>query len=203
MLRRLDLKGSYRSLNKGFWPESHPLGRRAVIYGYNGSGKSTLADLLLEVASGTTPVEVIWEDEDRQTHVVNPGASGPTPSMAVFTKTWVQRNLSSFLDGHNASAIVTLGQEAIEAKGDEAELEVEIAGLTKAAQDADKKMCEAERKVEQLARDVQDAIASQLREFDYQRFSKNRYSLPKVTDELTKYKGEFPDENQYAESLKR
>jgi len=42
--------------------------------------------------------------------------------MAVFTKEWVRRNLSQFLDGATASPIVTLGEEAIEAKEQEREL---------------------------------------------------------------------------------
>ena len=79
MLRRLDLKGSYRSLNAGFWPSTLPLGKRSVIYGHNGSGKSSFASLLLEIASDDTPTEVMWEDEHARRHTVRTGKGPITP----------------------------------------------------------------------------------------------------------------------------
>jgi wobble nucleotide-excising tRNase len=203
MLRRLDIRNQYRSLSKGFWPEDLPFGRRTVIYGHNASGKSTLSELLLEIASGQAPTDVIWEDERQQSHNIASMRGGPSPSMAVFTKKWVQRNLSEFLDGRSASAIVTLGRDAIDAREEEETLDRDISDLREVAQAAEKKARDLNRKVDELARSVQDAITSQLREFDYQRFTKNRYSLPKVKEELAKYKGAFPDENEHANSLKR
>lgn len=203
MLRRLDLKASYRSLNPAFWPNDMPLGRKSVIYGHNGSGKSSFASLLLEIASSSAPEEVVWEDEQGQQHRVKIGQAGPASSMAVFTKTWVERNLSEFLDGDTASPIVTLGEEAIEAKDEEVRLEQEIQRLSLAAGEAEKKRRDSSDKAEKLAREAQNAIASQLREFDYTRFTKNKYSLPTLEGMLRDYRGEFPDENKQAESLKR
>lgn len=203
VLRRLDVKDSYRSLHAGFWPSAVPLGKRSVIYGHNGSGKSCFASLLLEIASDDAPTEVVWEDDQGRQHTIRLGKGGPSPSMAVFTKAWVQRNLDEFLDGDTASPIVTLGEEAIEAKGEEARLEEEIARLRTAAQDAEKKRREAAGKAEKLAREAQEAVASQLREFDYARFTKNRYSITVVEGQLQGYKGKFPDENAHAEALKR
>jgi hypothetical protein len=109
MLRRLDLKGPWRSLDKSFWPDDLPLGCRTVVYGHNGSGKSTLSELLLSAAEGECATEVVWEREDRQRTTVGAGGGSPSPSMAVFTRKWVEANLSDFLDGDSASAIVTLG----------------------------------------------------------------------------------------------
>lgn len=203
VLRRLDVKASYRSLHAGFWPPVMPLGKRSVIYGHNGSGKSSFASLLLEIASDDAPTEVVWEDDQGRQHTIRAGKGGPSPSMAVFTKAWVQRNLDEFLDGDTASPIVTLGEEAIEAKGEEARLEEEIARLRTAAQDAEKRRREAAGKAEKVAREAQEAIASQLREFDYARFTKNRYSITVVEGQLQGYKGKFPDENAHAEALKR
>src|SRR3546814_6690040 len=113
MLRRLDPTTDYRSLSKGFWPTTLPLGRRSVIYGHNGSGKSSFASLLLEIASEAASTEVMWEDELGANHAVRVGSGGPSPAMAVFTKEWVRRNLSQFLEGDTASPIVTLGEEEI------------------------------------------------------------------------------------------
>lgn len=203
MLRRLDLKGSYRSLNPAFWPTDVPLGKKSVIYGHNGSGKSSFSSLLLEIATSSTSQEVVWEDEAGQQHKVTAGQAGPAPSMAVFTKAWVERNLSEFLDGDTASPIVTLGEEAIEAKDEELRLEQEIGQLRAAAGEAEKKRKDSSDKADKIAREAQDAIASQLREFDYQRFSKNRYSMPTVEGMLSDYRGDFPDENRAADSLKR
>lgn len=203
MLRRLEPTRSYRSLSNGCWPNTLPLGRRTVIYGHNGSGKSSFASLLLEIASDDASAEVHWEDEHRQNHTVKVGGGGPTSAMAVFTKEWVRRNLSQFLDGATASPIVTLGEEAIEAKEHEEELGQQLEDLRSKAKEADKKQKDYAAKAEKLAKEAQAAIADQLREFDYQRFTKNRYSLPVVEGKLRSYKGDFPDESKHAEALKR
>lgn len=203
MLRRLEPTLVYRSLNKDFWPSNLPLGRRSVIYGHNGSGKSSFASLLLELATDSASINVTWEDEAGTSHVVAVGQGGPSAAMAVFTNEWVRRNLSQFLDGDTASPIVTLGEEAIEAKEQEVELTKRIGTLRLAATEASKKSHESTAKGQKLARDAQAGIADQLKGFDYQRFTKGKYSLPVVEDLLRKYGGGFPDENESAEALKR
>ena len=203
MLRRLDLKDSWRSFDRGFWPEGHPLGCRTVVYGHNGSGKSTLSELLLSLADGACATGVVWENEDKQRTVVGAGGVGPSASMAVFTRRWVEANLSAFLDGASASAIVTLGREAIDAKEEEARLSTEIEKLRGEASEAKKQQKAANGKVDRLARDIQDRIVSELKEFDYNHFTKSRYSVPEVQDDLRRYRGEIPDSNAHAEALKR
>lgn len=143
MLRRLDPKTSYRSLSKGFWPPALPLGGRSVVYGHNGSGKSSFASLLLDIASDDATTEVVWEDELGVSHTVRLGSGGPSPAMAVFTKEWVRRNLSQFLDGDTASPIVTLGEEAIEAKEQEVELGRKIVAFRLEATEAGKRSQDA------------------------------------------------------------
>ncbi|WP_017200715.1 AAA family ATPase [Arthrobacter sp. M2012083] len=203
MLRRLEPTHSYRSLSKGFWSNTLPLARRSVIYGHNGSGKSSFASLLLEIASDDASTEVLWEDEHGQSHTVRVGQGAPSSAIAVFTKEWVRRNLSQFLDGATASPIVTLGEEAIEAKEQEEELSKQVENLRAKAKESDRKRQEQQAKAKKLATAAQNAIADQLREFDYQRFTKNRFSLPVIEGKLRDYKGEFPDENRHAEALKR
>jgi len=203
MLRRLDPKTRYRSLGPGFWPSTIAFGKRTVVYGHNGSGKSTLSDLLLEIAKGRSPIDATWEDESGNTRRIVKGGGGPSPSMAVFTKSWVQKNLSEFLEGAGASPIVTLGEEAIEAKEQEQELVKQIEDFRSKAKEADKRAQDHANKAKKLATAAQGAIADQLRDFDYARFSKNRYSMPMVEGLLRGDKGEYPDENQHAEALKR
>lgn len=203
MLRRLDPKTRFRSLGPGFWPSNLALGKRAVIYGHNGSGKSTLSELLLEIASDNSPVDATWEDENGTAHKIVRGGGGPSPSMAVFTKSWVHRNLSQFLEGAGASPIVTLGEEAIGAKEQERELVKQIGEFRSQAKVADKQAQDHAAGAKKLAAAAQDAIANQLREFDYGRFTKNRYSMPVVEGKLRNYKGKFPDANEHAEALKR
>ena len=203
MLRRLDLKDPWRSLDTGFWPDDLPLGCKAVVYGHNGSGKSTLSELLLSLAEGTGATSVVWEDETKHRTSVSAGGAAPSPSMAVFTRRWVEANLSAFLDGKSASAIVTLGKEAIDAKEEETRLVGEIAKLRDDAREAAKQQKAAADKVDKLTRDVQDRIVSELKVFDYAHFTKNRYSVPKVQSDLRSYKGEFPDNDAHAEALKR
>ncbi len=138
MLRRLDVVGPWRSLDNGFWSDDLPLGCKTVVYGHNGSGKSTLSELLLSLAEGAGATGVIWEDETRRRTSVSAGGAAPSPSIAVFTGKWVEANLSAFLDGRSASAIVTLGKEAIDAKEEEARLVGEIAVLRDEAKEAAK-----------------------------------------------------------------
>jgi len=123
--------------------------------------------------------------------------------MAVFTRKWVESNLSAFLDGAGASAIVTLGKAAIDAKEEEARLVGEIEVLRSDAKEAAKQQRAAADRVEKLAREVQDRIVSELKVFDYIHFTKNRFSVPKVSDDLREYSGDFPDGNAHAEALKR
>ncbi|MDY0829629.1 AAA family ATPase [Microbacterium sp. BG28] len=203
MLRRLDLKDPWRSLDRGFWPDDLPSGGRTVVYGHNGSGKSTLSELLLSLAEGACASGIVWEDEQKRRIKISEGGASPSVAMAVFTRRWVEANLSAFLDGASASAIVTLGKEAIDAKDEENRLVEEIVKLRDEAKEAAKQRKVADEKVEKLARGVQDRIVAELKEFDYSHFTKNRYSIPKVQDDLRKHKGEFPDSNAHAEALKR
>lgn len=203
MLRRLDLKVPWRCLDQGFWPNDLPSGYRTVVYGHNGSGKSTLSELLLSLAEGACATDVAWEDERKHRTNVSAGGVSPSASMAVFTRKWVEANLSAFLDGAGASAIVTLGKDAIDAKEEETRLIEEIDTLRDEANEAVKQRKAADDKVAKLARGLQDRIVSELKEFDYSHFTKNRYSVPKIQDDLRKYEGEFPDSNAHAEALKR
>ncbi|MDQ1250275.1 MAG: hypothetical protein QG597_4654 [Actinomycetota bacterium] len=203
MLRRLDLKNSWRSLDAGFWPDNLPLGRKTVIYGHNGSGKSTLSELLLSLAEGKCCTDVIWENEDSERASVPLDGTSPSVSMAVFTRKWVEENLSAFLDGANASAIVTLGREAIDAKEEEARLVNEIEKLRNEEREVAEQLRVINDKVGELAREVQDRIVSELKEYDYNHYTKNRYTVTKVQALLREYKGEFPDSNSHAEALKR
>ena len=203
MLRRLEPKTRYRSLGQGFWPSNITLGKRTVVYGHNGSGKSTISELLLAIAAGSSPIDVTWEDEGGTAHKIVRGGGGPSPSMAVFTKSWVQKNLSQFLEGAGASPIVTLGEEAIGAKEEEQELVKQIEEFRSQAKSADKRAQDHATRAKKLAAAAQNAVADQLREFDYERFTKNRFSMPVVEGKLRDYKGKFPDENKHSEALKR
>ncbi|MDV6300919.1 AAA family ATPase [Dietzia maris] len=203
MLRRLDIEAPWRSLDSGFWPEDLPAGCKTVIYGHNGSGKSTLSELLLSLADGSSATDVVWEDVHMKRTKVRAGGSSPSPAMAVFTRKWVEENLSAFLDGANAAAIVTLGRAAIDAKEEEGRLVGEIEKLQVQAAEAEEKRSTAAAKLEELVRSVQDQIVSQLKTFDHAHFTKNRYSSPKVQGELRSIQGEFPNSDAHAEALRQ
>jgi wobble nucleotide-excising tRNase len=123
--------------------------------------------------------------------------------MAVFTRKWVETNLSAFLDGDNASAIVTLGEEAIEAKEEEKRLTEDLSRLRDEVEEADAQKKAVASEIDKLVHDLQDRIVSELKEFDYNYYTKNRFSVTRVKDDLRKYKGNFPDINSHAEALKR
>lgn len=203
MLRGLDIRRPWRSLAPGFWPNDVPFGKRTIVYGHNGSGKSTIADLLLALAGDGAPVDTSWEEEDGTRHRVSQGAAGPVSGVAVFTKRWVEENLSAFLDGESASAIVTLGREAISAKEEEERLADEIEALTKSAKQHMSKAKEHDKKAEALAREVQNLIVAQLEEVDRRRFTKHRYQLPTVKADLAGFKGKVPSAADHAAALMR
>lgn len=203
MLRRLDVKAPWRSLNTGFWPSDFPLGKRTVIYGHNGSGKSTVAELLLSLSESSSATGIVWEDEEGHKTTVRAGGTSPSPRMAVYTRRWVEENLSAFLDGASAAAIVTLGKEAIDAKDEERRLVGEVERLRSDARDAKKSQDAAEKKLKAVAKEVQDRIVSELQTFDYQHFTRSRYSTPKIEENLRAYQGDFPDATSHAEALQR
>ncbi|WP_060916095.1 AAA family ATPase [Microbacterium oleivorans] len=203
MLRRLEVKEQWRSFESGFWPDDRPLGRATVVYGHNGSGKSTLAELLLSLGEGQAATGVVWEKSDQAKVNVPAGGNSPSPAMAVFTRAWVQANLSEFLAGENADAIVTLGQEAIDSKETQKSLEEEIARLRSEAEDATALKKKLEQKASKLARDVQDRIVGELQRFDYNHYSRNRYSVVKVGEFLRIPRTDFPDDGAHADALVR
>lgn len=203
MLRRLDVNSPWRSLSTGFWASDFPLGKRTIVYGHNGSGKSTVAELLLSLAESNSAVGVIWEDEKGHKTTVRAGGTSPSPHMAVYTRKWVEENLSAFLDGACAAAIVTLGKEAIDAKGEEERLLGEVDRLNSEAREAKKSQGSAEKELEELAKAVQERIISELQTFDYQHFTRSRYSIPTIKENLRSYKGDVPDATSHTEALQR
>lgn len=193
MLRRLKLNSTWRSLHPDFLPYDIAFGKRTVVYGHNGSGKSTLSELLLELSQGDCPTSLEWEDENKGRIKVKAGDAIPTSSIAVFTRKWIDANLSAFLDGSNASAIVTLGEEAIEAKEEQAKLAKTIDRLQGEVEEIASKKIDAEADVEKLVTEVQERVVTELREFDFKHFTKNRYSKPTIKGLLREYAGETPD----------
>ena len=203
MLRRIDVTSPWRSLTPSFWPTALPLGKGTVVYGHNGSGKSTLAELLLNISEEKATINVSWEWKDGRKVTVRPGSKSPSPAMAVFTRSWVEANLSQFLSGENADAIVTLGESAIGAKEEEDRLQREIDRLkTELAQAADLQG-RSSKKVAKLAREVQDRIVTELQRFDYGRFTKNRYSIGKVGDLLRTPRADYPGIDAHTDALIR
>ncbi len=203
MLRRLDVKAPWRSLTTGFWANDFPLGKRTIVYGHNGSGKSTVAELLLSLTESSSATGVVWEDEKGHTALVRAGGTSPSPHMAVYTRKWVEGNLSAFLDGASAAAIVTLGKEAIGAKDEEKRLVEEVDRLQSEAREAKTSQDAAEKKLKELTKAVQERIVSELQTFDYQHFTRSRYSIPKIEESLRGYNGDFPDATIHTEALQR
>lgn len=203
MLRRLETKESWRSLDRGFWPDDLPAGCRTVVYGHNGSGKSTLSELLLDLAEGTLLTDVVWENDQTRTTEVRVGDSSPRPYLSVFTRKWVEANLRAFLDGDSAAAIVTLGRTAIDAKEEEDRLTTEVEKLNEQVQESKKQRDLVNRELETLARAVQDQIVSQLKAYDADQYTRHRFSLPRVQEELRSFQGDFPSEDSYTEALRR
>lgn len=173
------------------------------MYGHNGSGKSTVSELLLSLAESNSATGVIWEDENGHKTTIRAGGTCPSPDTAVYTRRWVDENLSAFLDGASAAAIVTLGREAIGARDEEERLVGEVDRLRSEAREAEKNQASAEKKLKALAKDVQERIISELQTFDFQHFTRSRYSIPKIEDNLRAYKGDVPDASSHTEALQR
>lgn len=107
------------------------------------------------------------------------------------------------LDGASAAAIVTLGKEAIDAKGEEERLVEEVDRLKSEAREAKRSQETAEKKLKELAKAVQERIISELQTFDFQHFTRSRYSIPKIEESLRGYKGGVPDATSHTEALQR
>jgi wobble nucleotide-excising tRNase len=171
------------------------------VYGHNGSGKSTLSELLLSLAKGECATDVVWEDETGQRSRVGVGGVSPTPGVSVFTRKWVKENLSAFLDGEGAAAIVTLGARAIQAKDDEESLTAQLDQLSQESEDADQAQKETDQTIERLVRGVQDQIVGDLQKIDYEKFTKHRYSTPRVKDELREFTSAVPSSENRVDAL--
>lgn len=179
------------------------MGRRSVIYGHNGSGKSTLCDLVLTMSQTGAPVAMHWEDAEGVDHAMSVTDLPPVPSIAVFSKRWVEENLDAFLDGDTASAIVTLGREAISNRERIEELEAELVDHQRAARQAGDRAEEASRRAQRVARDVQTNIASELGEVDRTRFTRQRYNITIVKADLVDFAKKFPDVAERSAALQR
>lgn len=121
--------------------------------------------------------------------------------LSVFTREWVSKNLQEFLEGASASAIVTLGEEAIESKAEVEALELELANLTidiAAATTAYKK---ARDDAYGIAHKVQNQMVIELKKVDHEHFTKNRYNAPRLAEDLAKFSSKPPTDEAYTESL--
>lgn len=201
MLRRLDVKDAWRSLDRGFWPADVPAGRKTVVYGHNGSGKSTVAELLLDLAEGDCPTKVVWEDESGKKHGVGAGGGSLSVPPAVFTRKWIDANLSAFLDGGSAPGIVTLGKEAIDAKAKEDQLAEDITKFDDKAKVTGKEHSTAKKEVDTLIGEIQTQIVSELQQFDGS-YTKSRYSRPAVEKRLSGFTGTALNAEAHAAALR-
>lgn len=180
MLSQLALDMPFRSLRPDTFSEDITFGKRTIIYGHNGSGKSSLAELLYQIGNAQYEESLSWTDGSGNRTKLKPGQEAPATTLSVFTKSWVEKNLSEFLDGNSAASIVTFGAEAIGAKEEQEKIEQELKKLHEAKPQIERDFHEAEKATSALVRSVQDAIEGTLRDVDNRKFTKNRYTAPKV-----------------------
>lgn len=203
MLRRIDVADPWRTLEPGFWPDSSPLGKRTVVYGHNGSGKSTISELLLSIANRSSATDVDWYFD---TGIEKVSANQPQSAdieIAVFTRKWVDDNLSAFLSGAEASAIVTLGREAIDAAAKELGLTQELTEAKELQKSAREKQKRAKTAFDEHIRSVQDRVVEELGEIDHKQFSRHRYSVTKIQQLLREDEGEHTSREEYLKAIRR
>lgn len=201
MLSKIRLHTPFRSLVPETFTQEATFGKRTVVYGHNGSGKSTLAELLYQLGEGRYPNVVSWLDASGSRVQLAPHVLPQQESLSVFTKSWVNDNLASFLDGDSAASIVTLGSPAVDSKAVQADLEKSLQSLRELEPAAHKKHAAAQQATKALVSSVQDSIEGTLREVDNREYTKNRYNGPKVRQLLSSKNQRHVDTATHARNL--
>lgn len=195
MLRRLLVNEKWRSLGPDFWGKQAHFGKQTIIYGHNGSGKSTVAELFLALSEREAdasalecPERLSWEDENKNKVSIN--EKKPLPqNISVFTRKWVESNLRQFLDGDSAEAVVTLDKAAGDALEKEHELAKELSDLAANLKNQRDLLNNAETKLKDLVRDIQEDIVSEFQEIDSS-YSRHKYNVNRIEKDLGNFSGD-------------
>ncbi|MBU8580000.1 AAA family ATPase [Brevibacterium luteolum] len=201
MIGNVKLHGRFRSLTPDTFENGAKFGKRTVIYGHNGSGKSTFAELLHQVGDGVCAEPISFVDESQKRVKLPPGKQLRESTLTVFSKSWIQENLESFLDGDEAAAIVMLGSAAVDAKKRQKKHEEELQKLMALQPDACDKANAAANATAALVSAVQDSIVGTLSEVDHRQYSKNRYSVPRVRKLLSEATADYPSLEEHERNL--
>src|SRR5690625_4416809 len=189
MLGRLELNKKFRSLEPRSFPGDVVFGKRTVIYGHNGSGKSSLAEMLHQLGSSRLPGHLTWIDKNGGKHGPSPDSPFPDAHVTTYCKSWIEENVSQFLDGDKAAAIVTLGKQAKDAKELEEQLSSELDSLKLSEGQVSADHSKAAESLKRLVQSVQDSIVDVLGTVDPKYYTKNRYNIKVVQDLLVKSLG--------------
>lgn len=201
LISQLKLKGKFRSLGESTFQENTRFGKRTIIYGHNGSGKSSLAELLYQISKGGPDVELTIRDKEGKSIEAPADRNNLSMGLFVFCKSWITSNVASFQDGEDANAITALGAKAKESKEKENLLASQIAEIESEVLTAKQRIDADNAQSQAIVRRVQDEIDGNLRNFDYRKFTKNRYNETRVRQLLTESTKDALTEHAYAEFL--
>ncbi|NME88387.1 AAA family ATPase [Corynebacterium stationis] len=201
MFSNLKIESDFRSLNSKTFDGSLRFGKRTIIYGHNGSGKSSIAELFHQLSKGTQTTPIHWYNEEQKSQKILPSNIPSEMVISSFCKSWIQENVSEFLEGSSAASIVTLGKAAQDAKTEEETLYKSVKRLAEKVPDAQKTSAEAKQAVDIVVNTLQSAIESTLRDVDHREYTKNKYTRRKVRDLLLKSQQSFPTEAEHKRNL--
>jgi wobble nucleotide-excising tRNase len=190
MFKRIRQIGNYRIYND--WRDGAtvlPFERVNLVFGSNGSGKSTLAEMFQDCVDGVLPpnadIRLDWQDRDGASETVVDSSHDAWRRVQVFNKAYVSRSLRfEGADGPEPDALLTLGEQNVQAEIELENKRARSAELTAERADLRTRHTAAEKGAEDLMRGTAQSVVNQLGRASSRYRATNVYNITQVRSVL-------------------